>query len=206
MPRELYVVIVTALWLSIAQQFPPPPDEPKANRGAEATAVLAGGCFWGVEAIFERVNGVKDVVSGFAGRGAPGPLGPMPQAEVVRITFDPTKVSYGTLLEVFFAVAHDPTQLNRQGPDIGPEYRSSIFYMDEDQRRIAEAYIRRLDNASVFPKKIVTTVVAFDKFLQAGVEHQNFVARNPTAPYVQYNDVPKLAHLEKAFPQLLKPR
>ena len=206
MPRGLCVVIAAALWLGTAQQFPSPPEELKTNRGAEATAVLAGGCFWGVEAIFERLDGVKDVVSGFAGRGAPGPLGPMPQAEVVRITYDPTKVSYGTLLKVFFAVAHDPTQLNRQGPDVGPEYRSSIFYLDEDQRRVADAYIRQLDAASVFPRKIVTTVVAFDKFVDAGPEHQNFVARNPTAPYVQHNDVPKLAHLEQEFPHLLKKR
>lgn len=195
------------LILALAQApapVPNPADDIKPATAKEQTAVLAGGCFWGVEAIFERLNGVKNVVSGFAGRGAPGPLGPMPQAEVVRITYDPAKVSYGTLLKVFFAVAHDPTQLNRQGPDIGPEYRSSIFYIDEDQRRVAEAYIRQLETASVFPRKIVTTVVAFDKFAEAGPEHQNFVARNPTAPYVQYNDVPKIAHLEKEFPLLLK--
>jgi peptide-methionine (S)-S-oxide reductase len=200
---------ILALILALAQTpavVPNPADDVKPMVAKEQTAVLAGGCFWGVEAVFERLNGVKDVVSGFAGRGAPGPLGPMPQAEVVRITYDPAKVSYGTLLKVFFAVAHDPTQLNRQGPDVGPEYRSSILYMDEDQRRVAEAYIRQLDAASVFPRKIVTTVVAFDKFSAAGPEHQNFVARNPTAPYVQFNDVPKLAHLEKEFPQLLKKR
>ena len=185
---------------------PNPADDITSATAKEQTAVLAGGCFWGVEAIFERLNGVKDVVSGFAGRGAPGPLGPMPHAEVVKITYDPAKVSYGTLLKVFFAVAHDPTQLNRQGPDIGPEYRSSIFYVDDDQHRVAEAYIRQLESASVFPRKIVTTVVAFDKFAAAGPEHQNFVARNPTAPYVQHNDVPKIAHLEKDFPQLLKRR
>jgi peptide-methionine (S)-S-oxide reductase len=161
---------------------------------------------WGVVGIFELFTGVIVVVWGFAGRGAPGPLGPMPQAEVVRITYDPTKVSYGTLLKVFFAVAHDPTQLNRQGPDVGAEYRSSILYLDDDQRRVAEAYIRQLDAASVFPRRIVTTVVAFDTFAEAGPEHQNFVARNPTAPYVQYNDVPKITHLEREFPQLLKKR
>ena len=185
---------------------PSPADDIKAPAAKERTAVLAGGCFWGVEAVFERLNGVKDVVSGFAGRGAPGPLGPMPHAEVVKITYDPAKVSYGTLLKVFFAVVHDQTQLVRQGPDVCPEYRSSILYMDDDQRRVAEAYIRQLDGAHVFPQKIVTTIVAFDKFSEAGPEHQNFVARNPTAPYVQFNDVPKLAHLEQAFPQLLKPR
>jgi len=198
-----------ALIVTLAQTpatIPSPADDIKAPATKEQTAVLAGGCFWGVEAVFERLNGVKDVVSGFAGRGAPGPLGPMPHAEVVKITYDPAKVSYGTLLKVFFAVVHDPTQLNRQGPDVGPEYRSSILYTDDDQRRVAEAYIRQLDLARVFPQRIVTTVVAFDKFSEAGPEHQNFVARNPTAPYVQFNDVPKLAHLEQAFPQLLKPR
>ena len=206
MARDVMIVIAVVFSVGIAQQFPAPLDDVKAARAGEETAVLAGGCFWGVEAVFERLNGVKDVVSGFAGRGAPGPLGPMPYAEVVRITYDPSKVSYGTLLKVFFAVVHDPTQLNRQGPDVGPEYRSSIFYVGDDQRRIAEAYIRQLDGARVFPKKIVTTVVAFDKFSDAGPEHQNFVARNPTAPYVQYNDIPKLAHLEKEFPELLKKR
>ena len=198
-----------ALIVTLAQTpatIPSPADDIKAPAAKEQTAVLAGGCFWGVEAVFERLNGVKDVVSGFAGRGAPGPLGPMPHAEVVKITYDPAKVSYGTLLKVFFAVVHDPTQLNRQGPDVGPEYRSSILYTDDDQRRVAEAYIRQLDLARVFPQRIVTTVVAFDTFSEAGPEHQNFVARNPTAPYVQFNDVPKLAHLEQAFPQLLKPR
>jgi peptide-methionine (S)-S-oxide reductase len=184
--------------------LPRPVDDVKPVAAKEQTAVLAGGCFWGVEAIFERLNGVKDVASGFAGRGAPGPLGPMPQAEVVRIIYDPAKVSYGTLLHVFFAVVHDPTQLNRQGPDEGPQYRSSIFYVDNDQRRVAEAYIRQLEAARVFPRKIVTTVVALDKFDRAGLEHQDFVARNPNSPYVQYNDVPKIAHLEKDFPQLLK--
>ena len=135
----------------------------------EQTAILAGGCFWGVEAIFERLDGVKDVVSGFSGGGSPGPpVGPMPHAEVVKIVFDPAKVSYGTLLKVFFDVAHDPTQLNRQGPDEGPLYRSSIFYVDDDQKGVAEAYIRQLEAARLFPRPIVTTVVRFDSFHVAG--------------------------------------
>jgi peptide-methionine (S)-S-oxide reductase len=130
----------------------------------------------------------------------------MPAAEVVKITYDPARVSYGTLLRIFFAVAHDPTELNRQGPDEGPQYRSSIFYVDDDQRRVAEAYIRQLEAARLFPRKIVTTIVPFDRFQLAGPEHQDFVARNPTSGYVQFNDVPKIAHLEKEFPQLLKRR
>ena len=172
----------------------------------QQTAILAGGCFWGVEAIFERLDGVKDVVSGFSGRGSPGPVGPMPHAEVVKIIFDPAKVSYGTLLKVFFDVAHDPTQLNRQGPDEGPLYRSSIFYVDDDQKGVAEAYIRQLEAARLFPRPIVTTVVRFDSFHVAGPEHQDFVRRNPTSPYVVQVDLPKIAHLERDYAPLLKRR
>ena len=127
-------------------------------------------------------------------------------AEAVRIVYDPSKIGYATLLEVFFAVAHDPTQLNRQGPDEGPQYRSSIFAADDEQRRIAEAYIRQLDAARVFPRPIATTVVRLDGFYPAGFEHQNFVQRHPSNPYVAHNDLPKLAHLEREFPQLLKRR
>jgi peptide-methionine (S)-S-oxide reductase len=206
MQREAFVLIAAVVWLGTAHQFPAPFEDLKTNRSSEETAVLAGGCYWGVEAVFERLNGVKDVVSGFSGRGAPGPVGPMPHAEVVKITYDPAKISFGTLLNVFFSVAHDPTQLNRQGPDQGPEYRSSIFYVNDEQRRVAEAYIRQLSGAKVFSKPIVTTVVAFDKFYTAPPEHQDFVTRNPNEPYVQYNDVPKLARLEKEFPQLIKRR
>ena len=184
--------------------IPAPSEDEKPVKTGEQTAVLAGGCYWGVEAIFERLDGVKDVVSGFAGRGTAGPLGPMPAAEVVRIVYDPAKISYGTLLNVFFGIAHDPTQLNRQGPDEGPEYRSSIFYVNEQQHRVADAYIKQLDRARVFPKRIVTTVVAFDKFAEAPAAHQDFVKKNPTLPYVTYNDLPKLKSLEKIFPQLLK--
>jgi peptide-methionine (S)-S-oxide reductase len=199
------LALLVTLALAQTAVIPGPVDDVRPA-AKEQTAILAGGCFWGVEAIFERLDGVKDVVSGFAGRGAPGPLGPMPAAEVVKITYDPAKVTYGTLLRVFFGVAHDPTQLNRQGPDEGPQYRSSILYVDDDQRRVAEAYIRQLEAARFFRGKIVTTVAAFDQFHPAGPEHQNFVARNPTSPYVQHNDVPKIAHLEKDFPQLLKRR
>jgi peptide-methionine (S)-S-oxide reductase len=204
--------ILLASLLTLAPgQFPGPATDTKPAASSERTAVLAGGCFWGVEAVFERLAGVKDVVSGFAGgaRAASYEVvstGTTGHAEVVKITYDPARISYGTLLKVFFAVAHDPTQLNRQGPDEGPQYRSSIFYTDDEQKALAEAYIRQLDAAGVFPRRIVTTVVAFDKFYAAGPEHQNFVARNPANPYVAHNDLPKVAHLEKEFPQLLKPR
>jgi peptide-methionine (S)-S-oxide reductase len=203
---------VPALLFALALgQFPGPANDPKPAAAGDqtATAVLAGGCFWGVEAVFERLAGVKDVVSGFAGGGRPATyeavsMGTTGHAEVVKITYDPARISYGTLLKVFFAVAHDPTQLNRQGPDEGPQYRSSIFYANEDQKQLAQDYIRQLDAAGVFRRRIVTTVVPLDKFYPAGSEHQNFVTRNPTNPYVAYNDLPKVAHLEKDFPQLLK--
>jgi peptide-methionine (S)-S-oxide reductase len=206
--------MLTALPLLFAlaagpQLLPKPADDGKAPRSGEQTAILAGGCFWGVEAVFERLTGVKDVVSGFAGgpRAASYEVvstGTTGHAEVVKIVYDPVKISYGTLLRIFFAVAHDPTQLNRQGPDEGTQYRSAIFYVDDEQRRIAEAYIRQLDAARMFPRPIVTTVSAFDKFYAAGPEHQNFVQRNPHNPYVMHNDLPKVAHLERDFPQLVK--
>jgi peptide-methionine (S)-S-oxide reductase len=203
--KPILALILTLAATQVPSSIPSPADDSKPARDGKQTAILAGGCFWGVEAVFERLDGVKNVVSGFSGRGKTA-AGPLPHAEVVRIDFDPAKITYGTLLKVFFGVAHDPTQLNRQGPDEGPEYRSSIFYVDDEQRRVAEAYIRQLDEAQFFKKPIVTTVVAFDRFYEAPPEHQDFVTRNPTNPYVTYNDLPKLAHLEKEFPQLLKRR
>ena len=178
--------------------------------GQEQTAVLAGGCFWGVEAVFEQLAGVKDVVSGFAGGSRSSAhydavtTGTTGHAEAVKITYDPTRITYEDLLQVFFAVAHDPTQLNRQGPDEGTQYRSSIFYGTPDQRTAAEAFIRQLNDAKVFPRRIVTTVVPLEGFYPAESYHQNFVRRNPTYPYVVYHDLPKLEHLRKAFPNLLE--
>jgi peptide-methionine (S)-S-oxide reductase len=214
-PRTAWLIVSIALCpaaLGAAiQQFPaPPPAEASSNKSTEETAVLAGGCFWGVEAVFERLKGVKDVVSGFSGGNKASAnynvvsTGTSGHAEAVRIVYDPREISYGTLLEVFFSIAHDPTQLNRQGPDEGPQYRSSIFYEGDEQKRIAEAYIRKLNDAHVFSKPIATTVVKLDGFYPAGSEHQNFVRRNPNNPYVSFNDLPKLDHLQKAYPQLLK--
>ena len=174
------------------------------------TAVFAGGCFWGVEAVFEHVKGVTDVVSGYAGgskkdadyetvsSGATG------HAESVRITYDPTKVSYGTLLKVFFSVAHDPTQLNRQGPDVGTQYRSAIFYQSEDQAKAAQAYIEQLTAAKTFDRPIVTLVVKLDAFYPAEAYHQNFAERNPTYPYIVIHDRPKVERLHKEFPDLYR--
>ena len=176
------------------------------------TVVLAGGCFWGVEAVFESLKGVSDVVSGYAG----GPklaahyeivsTGQTGHAESVQITFDPAQIAYGQLLKVYFSVAHDPTELNRQGPDTGTQYRSSIFYNSEDQKRVAEAYIQQLKDARIFNRPIVTKVVPLQGFYAAEDYHQNFIARNPTYPYVVYNDLPKLKQLREQFPALVKPQ
>jgi peptide-methionine (S)-S-oxide reductase len=191
-----------------ASRFPNPVEDVTAT--GEQTAVVAGGCFWGVEAVFERLTGVKDVVSGFAGGSKNSAhyelvsSGTTGHAEAVQITYDPAKVSYGQLLKVFFAVAHDPTELNRQGPDEGRQYRSAIFYKDADQKRVAEAYIKQLDAAKIFPRRIVTIVTPLENFYAAEVHHQDFVRRNPRYPYVMINDLPKLAHLERDFPELLK--
>ena len=206
--------LLTACSLAVtltASTFPDPLKDIRVTGPAPPqTAVLAGGCFWGVEAVFEQMNGVADVVSGFAGgsqstahysavsSGATG------HAEAVRITYDPAKVTYGQLLKVFFAVAHDPTELNRQGPDDGPQYRSSIFYANDDQKTIAEAYIQQLNGAHVFTRPVVTTVVPLKGFYSAEDYHQNFLARNPDYPYVVVNDLPKLRALKAAFPELLK--
>ncbi len=177
-----------------------------------ATAVLAGGCFWGVEAVFERLKGVSNVVSGFAGGSKTTAhyeivsTGMTGHAESVEITYDPSQISYGKLLQVFFSVAHDPTTLNRQGPDRGTQYRSAIFYANDEQKRVAEAYIRQLNDAKVFSHPIVTQVVPLSGFYAAEAYHQHFIDHNPDYPYVVYNDLPKLKALEKQFPDWLARR
>jgi peptide-methionine (S)-S-oxide reductase len=174
--------------------------------------VLAGGCFWGMEAVFESLKGVSDVVSGYAGGSrvtahyelvGSGVTG---HAESVEVTYDPSQISFGQILKVYFSVAHDPTELNRQGPDTGKQYRSSIFYVTEDQKKAAEAYIQQLDAAKTFKRPIVTKVVHLEGFYPAEDYHQNFIARNPDYPYVVYNDLPKLKHLREQYPELLKSR
>ncbi len=195
---------------STAARFPDPAVDPKPAAGGMQTAVLAGGCFWGVEAVFERLNGVNNVVSGFAGGSKTTAhyeivsMGITGHAESVEITYDPSKISYGQLLKVFFAVAHDPTELNYQGPDEGTQYRSSIFYATPEQKTVAEAYIKQLTDAKVFRGKIVTTVVPLQGFYPAEAYHQHFLDRNPTYPYIVINDMPKLEHLKKEFPELVK--
>ncbi len=183
-------------------------DLPKAS--GEQTAVLAGGCFWCTEAVFEHVIGVKQVISGYAGGTKETAhyeivsSGRTDHAESIQVTFDPAKVSYGTLLKVFFGVAHDPTTKDRQGPDWGKQYRSEIFYANEDQKRVAEAYIKQLDEAGVFKKPIVTQVAPLKAFYPAEDYHQDFVAHHPGHPYVVVNSIPKLHKLEKTFPDLYR--
>jgi peptide-methionine (S)-S-oxide reductase len=194
-----------------ASELPKPAkDIAGAAASSPQTAVFAGGCFWGVEAVFEKLNGVTDVVSGFAGGSKATAhynvvsMGITGHAESVMVTYDPSKITYGRLLTVFFEVAHDPTQLNRQGPDEGRQYRSAIFYVTPEQRDVAQAYIEQLTAAKTFKKKIVTTVVPLEGFYPAEGYHQDFLRRNPGNPYIVYNDLPKLDHLAKAFPDLVK--
>jgi peptide-methionine (S)-S-oxide reductase len=194
----------------MAARFPDPAFDPKPDKTGTQTAVFAGGCFWGVEAVFERLNGVSDAVSGFAGGSKATAhyevvsTGTTGHAESVQVTYDPAKISYGQLLKVFFAVAHDPTELNRQGPDEGTQYRSAIFYATPEQQAVAEAYIRQLDTAKIFGKRIVTQVVPLEGFYPAEAYHQHFLVQHPDYPYIVYNDLPKLEHLKKEFPELLR--
>ncbi|HEY0395693.1 MAG TPA: peptide-methionine (S)-S-oxide reductase MsrA [Candidatus Elarobacter sp.] len=176
----------------------------------EQKAVLAGGCFWGVEAVFEELRGVTKVVAGFSGGSAVTAhyeivsTGMTGHAESVEITYDPAKISYRELLRVYFTVAHDPTQLDYQGPDHGKQYRSAIFYANDEQKRIAETTIRELGAQHVFPAPIVTKLEPLTAFYPAEGYHQHFVARNPDYPYVVYNDLPKLKELHKRYPALLR--
>jgi len=183
-------------------------DAPLAIAKGSETAVLAGGCFWGVEAVFEHLKGVTQAVSGYSGgtkeaadyetvsSGATG------HAESVQITYDPSRITYGQLLKVYFSVAHDPTELNRQGPDVGTQYRSAIFYANAEQERVAQAYIAQLQAAKVFSRPIVTHVVPLKAFYPAETYHQDFIVKNPYQPYVVIHDLPKIANLQRQFPDL----
>ena len=188
----------------------PAVDAAKATNSGQQTAVVAGGCFWGVQAVFQHVKGVISATSGYSGgesrtaeyeRVSTGETG---HAESVKITFDPSQITYGELLRVFFSVAHDPTQLNRQGPDEGSQYRSVIFYGNDEQKKIAQAYIAQLDKAKVFPRPIVTQVVPLKAFYAAEAYHQDYATRHPDQPYIVYNDAPKVARLQHEFPELYK--
>jgi peptide-methionine (S)-S-oxide reductase len=170
------------------------PAAPSTSPQPTATAVFAGGCFWGVESVFEHLRGVRSAVSGFAGG----------QIEAVRVVYDPHQVSYGELLEVFFHVAHDPTQRDRQGPDVGPEYRAVVFYDTAEEQRVAESYVAQLERARSFPGPIVTEVRRVDAFRIAESFHQDYAARHPEDPYIVVNDAPKLILLQRAFPKLFR--
>jgi peptide-methionine (S)-S-oxide reductase len=218
MSRSLFGTFVTALGglLAIAVQInvafaasplpTPVVDSPAASVQGPQTAVFAGGCFWGVEAVFRHVKGVSKAVSGYAGGSAKTAdyervsTGSTGHAESVEVTYDPAQVSYGSLLRIFFSVAHDPTQLNRQGPDYGTQYRSAIFFMSDEQKRVAQAYIAQLGQTKVFPSPIVTQVVALPAFYPAEAYHQNYLALHPTQPYIVMHDLPKLAQLKQQVP------
>ncbi|QHF37559.1 Peptide methionine sulfoxide reductase MsrA [Pseudomonas fluorescens] len=184
----------------------PPPALDESTQARSETAVFAGGCFWGVQGVFQHVKGVKNAVSGYAGGAANTAQyervsnGNTGHAESVEVTFDPAQVSYGTLLQIYFSVAHNPTELNRQGPDSGTQYRSAIFTKNAEQQRVAQAYITQLDAAQVFDKPIVTKLETFNGFYPAEEEHQDFLTEHPTYPYIVINDLPKVAQLKQLYP------
>lgn len=190
-----------------ATVVPAPTDDPAAGAAATTeTAVIAGGCFWGVQGVFQHVKGVTSAVSGYAGGEAATAnyeatsSGRTGHAESVRISYDPKQISYARLLQIYFSVAHDPTELNRQGPDVGSQYRSTIFAANPEQARIARNYIAQLDRARVFGKPIATTIEPLKAFYPAEAYHQDFMTRNPDHPYIAINDLPKVDNLKKVFP------
>jgi peptide-methionine (S)-S-oxide reductase len=187
---------------------PPNVDAPRADSAGKETAVFAGGCFWGTQAVFERLKGVIRTTVGYSGGAANTATYEQVltertgHAESVEVVYDPSQLTYGQLLRIFFSVAHDPTELNRQGPDVGPSYRSAIFYRTDEQKRIAQAYIAQLDEAKVFPKAIATEVSPLKGFYRAEEYHQDFAVKNPTNNYIQICDLPKISALKKQFPEL----
>ena len=191
-------------------EFPDPLIDVTPGTGTQ-TAVLAGGCFWCVEAVLKELNGVLEVTSGYSGGTAQTAdyeavcSGRTGHAEAVQVRFDPARISYGQLLKVFFSVAHDPTQLNRQGADQGTQYRSAIFYTDDEQKRVAEAYIRQLNEAGAYDSPIVTQVVPLEAYYEAEAYHQDYAARHPMQPYVLFTAAPKVSKLRKNFADRLKP-
>jgi len=196
MPRLLTIALLSAATLAAATFPAPSLDPPSAPNQPADPAILAGGCYWGMQAVFERLHGVLNVTAGYAGAGKG-------HAEAVRILYNPAVISYGTLLEVYFAVAHDPTQRNYQGPDFGTQYRSAIFYATEAQRKVAQAYIDQLTQAKVFREPIVTQLTPFTAFYPEEEDQQHYVDRHPDSPYVIENDLPKLEILERSFRPLV---
>jgi len=213
--RKLTIIILFGLTTACAKAdaanaLPAPAVDEQRGPSTDRFAVFAGGCFWGVEAVFEHVKGVKRVTSGYSGGTAATAhyeivsTGGTGHAESVQILYDPAQISFGQLLQIFFSVAHDPTQLNRQGPDQGPQYRSEIFVASAEQQRIAQAYIEQLSKARVFSKPIVTKVEQLDVFYPAEAYHQDFAEHHPNDLYIMMNDAPKVGHLREQFSQIYK--
>jgi peptide-methionine (S)-S-oxide reductase len=194
------------------ERFPEPAVDAPKRAGAEQVAILAGGCFWCVEAVYKQLDGVRAVTSGYAGGTAQtadyGTVssGATDHAEAVEVRYDPERIGFGQILKVFFSIAHDPTQRDRQGPDVGRQYRSAIFYADDEQKRIADAYIQQLGAAKVFDRPIVTEIVKLDRFYPAEDYHQDYAARHPLEPYILFNARPKVEKVKKYFGELLARR
>jgi len=191
--------------------FPKPAvDEPIATAKSQEVAVLSGGCFWGVQAVYQHTTGVISATSGYSGGEAEAAhyemvgRGDTGHAESVKVVFDPSQITYGQVLMIFFSVAHNPTELDKQGPDWGPQYRSAVFFSSDEQKRIAQAYIAQLDAAKVYPQKIVTLVVPLKAFYPAEGYHQDYLRHHLDSPYIQIKDLPKIADLKKQFPQLYR--
>jgi peptide-methionine (S)-S-oxide reductase len=206
--RPSFAILFAGSVLSAASLPNPAVDASKSDKKTEV-AVVAGGCFWGIEAVFDSLKGVNDAVSGYAGGNKSTAhyeivsTGTTGHAESVQITFDPSQISYGQILKIFFTV-HDPTEVNRQGPDDGSQYRSEIFYTNEEQKKIAEAYIQQLNASKVFHKSIATKVEPLKEFYRAEDYHQDYAQKNPNQAYIVYNDLPKVAHVRQEFPSMVK--
>jgi peptide-methionine (S)-S-oxide reductase len=204
----LLVAVVAAVGAPKMPIPPPSTDVPLAKQSGKETAVFAGGCFWGVQSVFQRVKGVLATTAGYSGGSAQTATYKQVitettgHAESVEVVFDPSRITYGQLLRIYFSVAHDPTQLNRQGPDVGTSYRSAIFYSSEDQKRLAQAYIAQLDQEKIFGSRIVTEVTPLKAFYRAENYHQDYAYYNPDNPYIQVCDRPKIDALKKQFPDL----
>jgi len=206
---EGFLLALTTVFAAPSFPIPSPlTDIPLAKQPGKETAVFAGGCFWGVQSVFQRVKGVLTTTSGYSGGTAHTATYKQVitettgHAEAVEVVYDPSRITYGQLLRIYFSVAHDPTQLNRQGADVGTSYRSAIFYTNEDQRLVAKAYIAQLDQRKVFPKAIVTEVTPLKAFYRAEEYHQDYAYLNPNNPYIQVCDLPKMAALKEQFPEL----
>jgi peptide-methionine (S)-S-oxide reductase len=213
LPLVALALALLAWQSGFAQEAPvripaPKEDTPLATQSGEATAVIAGGCFWGMQGVFEHVKGVKLVLSGYSGGTVANPgyeevsSGTTGHAESIEIKYDPSQVTYGTLLQVYFSVAHNPTELNRQGPDEGTQYRSAIFYSSDEQKKVAQAYIAQLNAAGVYPSPIVTETTPFKAFYAAEDYHQDYLIHHPDSMYIAFNDLPKIDNLKQMFPEL----